>query len=221
MSGFSNYSGARFSSGSVVIPMYGTWAADLSFADASPIPANGTLTIGDLVLFGTVTGQLNFGGARSARLVGGYGAWRKTIGARAYANPNGVSLSTVIGDAAKDCGEQVKVTTDASVGAAYVREAAPASRTLRSLAGAMWWVDPTGVTRVGPRDSDGVAIDSVFEILAANGSDSRYTIATDTPAEWLPGRIFSGPTVTTPAKVSIAIHTVTGTGKGRVEVLAI
>lgn len=220
MSAFTNFAGARIVSGRITMPLYGAWVADIVIADATPIPTTGTLAFGSLSLTGTVVRSLAYSGLQNARLVGGYGGWRRTIPSRAYQFAAGVLLSTVLGDAAKECGESVTVTTDASIGTAYVREQAPASRTLRGLAGALWWIDPTGTTRVGPRDGANAAVSSQYEVINANGGDGAYSIATDAPGDWFPGVSFTSPAVPVAKVVQFVTHTVTDSGKGRVEVLA-
>ncbi len=216
---FTNFAGVRLSTGTITIPFYGLWAADVAFPDAGDIPATGLLAFGDLSLFGTVVRTLPYAGSRTARIVGGYNGWSKTLPARAYALPSGIPLSMLLGDAAKECGELVKLATDGSVGARYIRDVSPAGFLLRAFA-PLWWVDPTGVTRVGPRDNDGTAITSAFDVIDASGGLGRFVVATDAPSEWMPGRTFAGPTVPEAKTVSLVTHTVKGGGVGRVEVLA-
>ena len=139
-------SGERVISGDLLIPRYGLWTADVLLANATTLPPQITLTVGDLSLVGNVFRQSDFAGSRGLRLVGGLGGWRTKVPARAYRNPAGVNLAMVAGDLAIECGEQMGAMVDRFLGASYARFAGPASDTLRALF-KFWHVDPAGVTQ--------------------------------------------------------------------------
>jgi hypothetical protein len=160
----------------------------------------------------------SFAGSRSVRLVGGYGGWRKQVTAQAYQDPKGVRLSMVLGDAAAAVGEQMAISQDAPIGLNFVREAAPAERVLRQLAGALWYVDPSGVTRLDARDSS--AIGSEFQVIMWSGGKGLFQIATEDNAAWMPGRTFTAPTVTEIQTVSMTTLQIDNDGKLRLEVLS-
>jgi len=213
-----NLNGERITTARLTVPYYGTWVADVTLALATAIPPAVTLTIGDMVMVGHVLRMASFAGSRSARIVGGFGGWPKAVAARAYRSAGGVRASMVLGDAAIEVGEQVKLATDSTLGTAYVREAGPASRVLRYLAGSLWWVDALGVTQVGARAA--MAITSAFTVVAYNGGRGRFEVATEAPADWQPGRTFTSPTVSTPVRIGSVSHHVDNDGIARIEVLS-
>ena len=215
---FSSYAGADIISGSITIPYWGAISADVGFTTTSSVNLTGTLIIGDLSYKCTVFRSSEFGGSRTARLVGGYGGWRKNIPTQGYNLSSGVKASLVLGDCANIVGEQVTVVTDRSLGQQWAREEAPASRTLKQIAGIEWWVEPSGVTRVGPR-TNLTQITSPFEVLARTGGKGTVTIATEIYADWTPGRTFLIPGSATPVTISAVILTLGEGGKARLEVL--
>lgn len=224
--------GQRIISGKITIPYYGSWSADVTLnLEASVLPqvvALGvptalpppvTILLGDLTLQGYAYRVFSFAGARSARCSGGVGGWKNNVIAKSYQNPAGINLSMVLGDAAKEVGESVVVNPDSSIGTAYMREAAPAQRVLKQLAGALWWIDPkTGTTNVSPtRRSD--AITTPFQVVSYNGGLGVFTIASENLGDWMPGRVFTSPTVTVQQTVSSVVHAIDNTGKVRTEVM--
>lgn len=215
---WASLNGDRVISGSVTVPSAGVWAADVLLAISSPIPTSCVLTLGDLVLRGTAVRAADFAGSRSVRLVGGGGGWRQAVTARAYQSPAGVPLSMILRDLALEVGEAVNVPVDYPVGTAFVREAGPASRVLRQLVGAAgWWMDPAGVTQVGPRLPGLIASD--FTVIHYSGGKGTFEIATETLADWVPGRSFMGPTMSAPATISTVRHVLTNEGSSRLEVM--
>ncbi len=221
MSDWANLSGVRIVSGTVTLPYYRLWSADVVLALTDSVAAGGaqvTLTLGDLSLVGTIVRAASFSGSRSARIVGGYGGWRKTVPARSYSNAAGVALSLVLRDLALDAGEQVNIAADASIGTAYARQPAQAQRVLEQFAPCGWWVDAAGVTQVGARASSPIA--SAFDVVSYSGGKGTFTIATEVLADWVPGRTFTAPTVTTGPTIAAVIHTIEGSGKARTEAVA-
>lgn len=196
----------RVTVGSVCIPYYGLWSADVSLAGEVDVTGAVTLVVGNLTLQGFVYRGALFAGTRSLRLVGGAGGWRRDVQRQAYYNPNGVRLSLLLGDAASVVGERVRVPSDRVVGNWWVRETAPASRLVRQLIGETWWVDSAGVLQASDR-TDFTPIASEFTTTSRRGGEGAFDIATEDLASWTPGRTFSSPTVTSPQKVnSVTIH---------------
>lgn len=210
--------GRRIVSARVTVPFYGAWCADVTLAIADTIPLTSVLTIGDLTLNGTIFRMASFSGSRSARLVGGGAGWRKVIPAQAYYNPLGVRASIVLGDAASIVGERLNLVTDSVLGTSYVREAAPAERVLRLIAGAQWWIDSSGVTQVGPRA--GGAITSPFQIINWSGGKGWFDVSTETLSDWMPGRTFSNSNVTKAQQIGMVTYVADNDGKLRVNVLS-
>lgn len=214
------FAGARATGLRLIMPLYGLWAADVVLASEAPIPTVAdTLRIGGLALVGTSLRTAPFAGARTARLVGGFGGWHKPVDAQAYLGSS-VRVSTVLKDAAAAVGEHVSVDVNDTPLGRFTREHGPASQVLRQVAGLLWWVAPDGVTHVGPRARAGVPITSDFDVLEWSGALGRFTIATEVLADWLPGRTFSAPTVAGTQTISYTDVTMDNAGKLRVEVLA-
>lgn len=191
MADYSTLSGERVVSGSLMIPRYGAWVADVALAIQTTLRSPVTLTVGSLSLVGAVVRAGAYAGSRAYRLVGGYGGWRRNIGARAYASAVGVSSAMVLGDIAAEVGEVVAVNAPEYLGASYVRTAGPASTTLRQIA-ATWWVDAQGVTQVDGVRSQAL-ITSAFLPTHRDGAAGLVQIATEAESDWMPGRTFTSP----------------------------
>lgn len=196
---------------------FGAWVADATLAEDAEVPVLCSLTIANLTLAGAVMRQAPFAGQRTARLVGGFGGWRRPVGARSYQNPAGIPLSMILRDAAMEVGERVAIANDALVGTDFVRESAAASRVLRQIVGRSWWVDAAGVTRLGPRPSSTVA--SEYSAVAFSGALGRFLVATEDLAAWLPGAAFASKLVPTSTVSSMSVA-MDRDGKLRLEVLA-
>lgn len=223
MTFYASLNGDRLVSGSIEIPFYGAWTADVVLSSADNIPSQCTLTLADMTLQGFAYRTAAFSGSRSARLVGGHGGWMKAVGAQSYYNPGGVLLSLVLGDLANAVGEKVQIAGDSAIGNYFVREACTppdkaAIRILKQLAGANWWIDPKGVTQVGATRG-GSAITTNFLIEEYSGSRGRFVVATENPADWMPGRVFSNAVVTSPQTISAVRHTFDAEGVLRTEAL--
>lgn len=188
--------GARIVSGSLSLPLYGAWVADVELELESAVTSPVTAIVGNLTLRGSVYRQATFAGRTEARLIGGGGGWSKNVQARGYNQLGGVLASQVLNDAAIEVGETVVVATDSTLGDAYARFGGPdgkAARVLRRLAGSQWWVDPSGVTHVGPRPTS--AITSDFTVEMFSGAPGTLSIATEDVSSWMPGNTFSSATV--------------------------
>ena len=218
MSAFLALNGFRAISGTVSIPQWGPWSADIVLATSDPLVAQATVTIGDLTLSGTIIRMASFAGSRSARVVAGGGGWRKIIPGKGYAHDAGVKLSSVLNDAAREAGEQISVADDRSIGASYTRKKGQAGRALRLLIGSQWWIDPHGVTQTKVRDA--TPISSAFTVVGWSGGKGRFEIATEKYSDWMPGRTFTAPTVKTPQTISSVTLTADNDGKLRLDILA-
>ena len=216
MSDWADLGGERVISGSITIPYYGALAADIVLASSATVSAQTVLTIGDLSLVVHVVRQASFAGSRSYRLVGGYGAWRDAIGPRYYSSAAALPLSMVLGDAAREIGEQVSVAASRTIGTQYVRSAGPASRVLEQLA-PDWWIAPDGTTTIGSRD--GSPITTPATVAGYSGGKGRFDVATENMSDWLPGRTFTSQTITDPQTIGSTSITLENSGKVRLEVL--
>lgn len=88
---------------------------------------------------------------------------------------------------------------------------------LNSLAWGRWWIDPDGTTRVGVRASSPVA--SPFSLTGFDGAKRTAMVATEMPADFVPGRTLKTPTLGATLKISCVTHVITK-GALRTEVLA-
>lgn len=218
MTAYAELAGLRLSSLALTIPFYGAAVADCGLALTDVLPTGPTtLLVGNLSLVVTVVRSATFGGSRSARVVGGAGGWRRTLPARAYRNPGGLRLSTVLGDAARETGETLALAADSTIGTSYVRETAPASRLLRLLGGSLWWIDVAGVTRLAARATPTIA--STFVVSHRSGAEGRVVVATEDLASWQPGARFSSPVVPDVQTISSVSHRFGGAGALRTEAL--
>jgi len=240
---WAEYAGLRVLSGTVMIPYHGLWVADLALAltstgpgsaNAVP-PATGPLTIGTLTMQGAMFRRTDFGGRSSARFIGGFGGWQTTLQPKAYQNPNGLLLTTILNDAAMEAGEQIGSAALASlssvvVGTAYVRPQAPASRVLRLFAEPNWWVDNNGAIQVADRlvlPASGSTSDTKhlgpiltqFTPTAYAPGQARYTVAHENADDWMPGRTFAHPLIDGTQTVSMVTHRIGEDGQVRTDVL--
>ena len=237
MSDWATLGGQRIVSGSITIPYYGAWVAEIVLSVSTTIPTTSVpLVFGDLTLTGSVFRQFSFTGSRSATVVGGYGGWQKTVASRAYQNSGGILTATILGDLCADCGESLGAASSSSIagqtfGSLYMREAGPAVRTLKQIGGPIWWIDNTGATQVVDRatlaasgqTSDTThlgAITSQFNTISWSGAKGRFEIASETPSHWMPGRTFSDANVTATQTVAMVVHSIEGSGSARTVVLA-
>lgn len=214
---FASFNGAAVNSAKLCVPYYGIWCADLAFPKPDAVDLSGPLVIGDLSMQGTIVSGDSFAGSRKVQAIGGKAGWRKSIPSQNYSNPSGIKLSVVLGDAAANVGEQVRVSNDSVIGVSYVRESAPASRFLRQLAGPLWYIDSDGITQVGDRPTK--AITTAFSIIKADPSNNSFQIATENYKDWLPGNTFSN-VIVPMHRISMTTFILDNQGKLRLEVLA-
>jgi hypothetical protein len=188
--------GHSIARGSATLPTYGVWHAIVDLADIADLPAEPlglTLAIGALELRGTLHRGGTFAGATHAWIVGGYGGWRALLRPRSYQHAAGVKASTVAGDAAREAGEVLDLAADRVLGVAYVRRAGTASRVLGDVVPGLWYLTPAGRTTTAARDGSIVA--SPFDVMALEPAMGHIVAATDSPADWTPGRRVEGPTL--------------------------
>lgn len=179
--------------GRIHLPGWGIWHADIWTDGELEVGTSARIELADLVGIGTVVRDVAWTGQRGVRVVGGAGGWRRAVPAQQYANPVGLTMATIASDTATDVGERVVVDTDRTVGTQWMREATSAVAVLQAMAGEGWWMGLDGVTHVGTRPTG--AIVSVFTATGVDQPASIVTVATEFPADWLPGKTYQGPTV--------------------------
>ena len=157
----------------------------------------------------------------SARVIAGYGGWRTVQPAKQYSNPNGVMLSMIAQDLATECGEQINVPNDTSVGTGWVRTKDKASTMLGVLTDLGWipgwYVDNTGETQLATRPT--VAISTPFTVIDQKPDRGQVTIATEDYASWGPGATFTADTLDGTFTVGGVTLRMTNEGILRLEVL--
>ncbi len=209
--------GARVVSGSITIPYYGAWSADLVMADPAELATAVTLEVGDLSLVGTVIRQASFAGSRTARIVGGAGGWRTQLPVKGYSHVVGVKLSAVLNDAARAAGETIVIDADRSIGTHFARDAGTGESVLNLLLNGQWWIDTAGVTQTGTRSASVIA--TPFTVSSWSGAKGQFEIASEAIAAWQPGRTFSTSTVPDAQAISSVTIEATNDGKLRLHVL--
>lgn len=215
MSEYATFNGLTIVDAVISIPFFGNWHADIGLEKELTGVTSASMVVADLSLTGTVMRDGNHAGKYRARVVGGKNGWPVTIPAAAYHHDAGVKLSTVIGDAARAVGETVTIVTDRTIGTAYVRQAGAASRVLNHLADDVWYMRTDGVTYVGPRVNG--AIKSTFAVTAYDPAVGRVEVATEAIADFMPGRSFSGDTISAHT-IGGVVHTLIG-GKLRTMIM--
>ena len=181
------------------LPRCGAWTADVRVdsRDAGAVTGRVTLTLGDLVLSGTVASGGVFSGAAEARIVGGAGGLGKRLAAKFYEGP---TASLVLSDIAAAVGETISDTSEAALLATrlprWSRNAGSATAALTELVraldnAAVWRVLPNGAIWVG-RDAWTVATVVDALVLDESPRERRRDVATEKPAALLPGATFRG-----------------------------
>jgi hypothetical protein len=192
MSDFASVAGYRVVSASLFVPRAGAPVVDLDLDRAVGLAGSVTVTLGALVLVGTVDVARSgtFALTSKLRVVGGADGWRETVKARAYHNDAGVKRERVLTDLAALVGETLSLPSSLSpsLGAHYLRPAAPASRLLEQLvAPSLWWVGADGVTVVGPRVAQEAGRD--VEVLSYDPREKVARLGLDDARMAWPGTV--------------------------------
>jgi hypothetical protein len=170
----------------VFIPWHGCWFADVTLDNVADFSDGIIFKIGETEYVASLFRAANYSGAYKARIVGGHGGWNQEIEPKSYTNPFGVKLSLIVGDVAKEVGEEVEIEDDQDVGLFFVRKRGIASRVMRGLP---WFVDRDGITKIKERDSGNILQPFVFN--GGHFADGRLTVSTEFPEEWIPNKRFS------------------------------
>jgi hypothetical protein len=144
------------------------------------------------------------------------------VPARPYRDDDGIQLGAVAPDLATEAGETMVVEPDAArvLGYAWTRIAGGASSALRQLVGASWWVDPPGVTHVGPRPTKPVPPGLAFTVEHFDTARrrARLSLESDAIAAFLPGATWSDPSIDGLFTVT-GLHVIVRPGSVLVEVI--
>lgn len=134
----------------VMAPRWGLWWLDINLAGEVNLSGVVTTTLADISLTGAVWAGGAADGRSAYRIVGGRGGWGKSLPKRAYLDDSGIKTSTIMGDAAKEAGEQIEGLPSTRQGPHWARfDQAPASAIMHQLAPKAWRVGFDGVTRLG------------------------------------------------------------------------
>lgn len=178
------------------IPQIGIWDADVKLSDvpSGTVFTDITLVLAGLVLVGRVYRGATWHGSYHARIVGGKGGWMTPLPAKGYRSLTSVKASLVLRDAAKAVNEHVEITSDDDwgLGSHWTRIAQPAGRVLNQL-GRPWFMREDGVTVIRERETG--TIGAQFDAISADPARGHYTIATESPEAFMPGKRVFGPTL--------------------------
>lgn len=185
-------SGHSVTHASLSIPAWGAWYADVSLDAETALAGAVTLQIADLTLKGTILSGGASSGRAHYRIVAGAAGWGKTLPRKSYANDAGVKVSTVLGDAAKACGETIDVSSNTDrAGPAFVRDEDQACRLLEHFVPGGWYIDELGTTRLGARPAS--ALDAkVPRVSPVDRARGTVTLAPTSLAALLPGVVVDG-----------------------------
>ena len=81
-------------------------------------------------------------------------------------------------------------------------------RDILAMLAEQWWIREDGVTVIGARPTPTIV--STFDVITADREKGRIEVATDTPADWIPGSKFSSSTLPT-QMINAVVHKVTPT----------
>lgn len=185
-------SGVQVVHGSITIPFSGIWMADVVLTEPKDVTGRQVLQLSDTKFSCTVVRAIDFAGARGVRLIGGAAGWRNELPPKQYGSWQvPVQMSVVLQDAAAAAKEAIVVAADRQM-PSFVRRKQAASFVLNELLGPSWWMDFDGVVQTAPRVTTPIASDFIAEGVV--GAAGIWKIATETIADWTPGRTFKGPT---------------------------
>lgn len=143
--------GATSSKLRLQVPSWGAWFVDLDLTEPAELSGAAALSLAGQAMTGRILSGGVAHGRAGYRIIGGRGKWGATLRAKAYNTDNGVKLSTVLGDAARELGETIADVPSTSLGPHFARAAMSGFELLNLLAPQNWYIDFEGVTRIGAR----------------------------------------------------------------------
>ena len=179
-------------SAAVHLPSWGAWWADCELDQESSLSGSVSLVLADLTLSGAVVSGGSWLGRSRYRIVGGAGGWGKSLPPKGYTNEAGVKYSTVLIDAATECGETIESPPSGRIGPAFERLSGPASAVLHILCPQAWYVGEDGVTRFGLRA--GSTVSTSIPRGRVDVAAGSIELLSDSIATLLPGAICDGMT---------------------------
>jgi hypothetical protein len=197
---------------------WGLWWVGCDLAEPEALTGAAALQLADQAFSGTIVSGGAINGRAAYRLVGGAGGWGKVLPKRSYNDDGGVRLRKVLEDAAREAGETIADVPNTLLGPHYARPEAPAYELLNLLAPKAWYVDWSGVTRLGKRPATtyssnaprvrvdpqvgvvDLAVDSLAGIapgMQVDGSQPATDIELELTPERLTARVYAGHALTT------------------------
>lgn len=192
---FVSVNGVRVSDLELRVANVGPWFAELDLEQEITPSGPATITIDGLELVGTIEPRAAgaFGLRSKIRVIGGAGAWSKTIPAKGYHNDSGVKALNVAQDLARELGEELGVFTPTRdrLGKDFARPEGLAATVLEDIAGgAPWWVDYNGNTHVGQRPATTADVNA-YEVLAYDPRSRLVTLSVSKPDSVVIGSILT------------------------------
>ena len=191
---FASVAGNRVTDVTARFPFSGCWTCDLDLHEAVDLTGPVEVVLGTMVLKGTIHPDFSgkFVGSAKVRVVAGKNGWSTRLKAKDYTDDLGVKRSTVIQDAARECGETVTITGDLGrmVGFKFDRHQAPASRTMELAlkgTGYSWFLDSNGVTQVAVRSTS--EITAAYDLIDFDPRRKVATVAITDPVGIVVGSI--------------------------------
>lgn len=181
------------------LPRLGVWSTQVDVAEDVLLAAgsSATVTLGDLVLVGTVVDGGPVNGLASYHVRAGKGAWDRVLPPRAaFQSDPGVKYATVFRWLMEQTGETIATDIPADLripGLAWVPRGGPAWDTLRLLS-VSWYVDNAGVTQVRERPSAPVSHAALLDaqLIEHRPEDGTRIYQTDAPGAFPPGGTIEG-----------------------------
>lgn len=133
-------------------PTWGLWWADVDSSD--PVEASGrvTLNVATTAFSGTVVAGGAFDGRAAYRVVAGAGGVNKPLPKKSYVNDAGITLASVLSDAAREAGETIANVPSTRLGPHYARqEGETFGDLLQRHCAKNWYADIDGTIRIGKR----------------------------------------------------------------------
>lgn len=221
---FLAFNGIRANTASMLVPYAGRWVIDVTY-DGDAVPSGpAVVTLGSLTLVGTVDPNNTsvFNARVVARVVAGAGGWPRTVPPRAYHDDLGVRRAEILAGLARDSGETIDFTGDATrLGVDFLRLAdEPATTVLEAaLRELPWRVDFDGVTRYGARPAAALGPDAELLDVADLGS-KLLTFGCDDPASIPIGAVVTDARLGAPLVIR-ELSVLVESGKTRVTALGV
>ena len=174
--------------GTVTIPRFGAWTADLSVDNDEDFEDPLTLEIGDgLEMVCAVDRQEVIFGKMEIRIVGGAGGLKTILTPKHYTGP---TIREVLTDIVQEAGETISSEAEASVLDVplehWTTTPIPAGRMITELvkhaaAGTVWRIRPDGAIWMGVDAFDDAELDDIID-ESRDGADGSIELATDFPS---------------------------------------